>query len=89
MTISVYADTTGCFTEEQCDADNTAYLNLPRETVREYFMKCCLEDFRGDDRTVSDQGLFEEWLDEYTNDDTVDLVKFLRIHDVNIAEVLI
>ena len=89
MTISVYADTTGCFSEEECDRDNNALLELPKGMVQKFFMDCCLESFRGDDRTVSDQGLFEEWLDEYTNDDTVDLVRFLRKHDVDIKGVLI
>ena len=88
MIISVYADTTGCFTDKQCDVDNTAYLNLPKEMIREYFMKYCLEDFRGDDTEVSDDGLFEEWLDEYTNDDTIDLCGFLKEQKISIRKVL-
>ena len=87
--VSVYADTIGYFSKEQCDEDNNAILKLPKGIVRKYFVERCLEDFRSDDRTVSDQGLFEEWLDEHTNDDTMDLVEFLRKQGVNIAVVLI
>ena len=78
MIISVYKDTTGLFTEEEILEDNIADLEFPKEIVKRYFMEKCLEDFRGDNNAVSDEGLYQEWLDEYTCDDTEELVLFAK-----------
>lgn len=78
MLVGVYKDTCDLFTEDEILDDNTVDLWFPKELVKRYFMEKCLEDFRGDDGTISDEGLYQEWLDEYTCDDTDGLVQFAR-----------
>ena len=76
MAVDVYCDTTGLYTEMEIETDNICELEFPERIVKQYFMEYCLENFKGDDPNVSDDGLYEEWLDEYTCDDTDGLVAF-------------
>ena len=79
MIMTVYADDTNLFTKEFCEQHNLVDIDLPRYTVRRYFDDCILEGFRTDtDDGVTDDGVFEEWLHEYTADDTVGLWGFAR-----------
>lgn len=58
MKITVYADSTQMFTEEFCNRNNLINIEVDKHTVEEYYK----------------QGMygipFEEWLNEYTADDT-------------------
>lgn len=76
--VGVYKDTTDLFTEDEILDDNTVDLEFPEDIVKRYFKEKCLEDFRGDDDTISDEGLYQEWMDENTCDDTDGLVQFAR-----------
>ncbi len=53
--------------------DNLAEIEIPKDKLFKWFKENILEDFKGDDTSISEEGLFEEWLDEYTADDTVTL----------------
>lgn len=62
VTIDMYADSTGLYTEAECNEDNTASFDVPVEIVREYFYKE-LKDYYPDKT-------YEEWItEEYTMDD--------------------
>ena len=79
MMIDVYADSTGLFTEDLLNRmdSNMIAVEVDDEIVHKFFIEECLEDFRPDvDEGVSDDGLFEEWLDEYTCDDTEELYEY-------------
>ncbi len=71
LAITVYYDNVKADYEEKEDGENLTEIILPKDKVFEWFKKHILENFRPDvDEGVSDKGLFEEWLDEYTADDT-------------------
>lgn len=65
--VCVYCDSTGLYTEEECDFDNMTYLQFPESIVKEWF------DFKGYGKFTE----FHRWLsDEYTCDDTDGLYQF-------------
>lgn len=83
--VCVYADTLGVFSEEGLNqlGDNMLYIKVPKDKLYEYFVNTCLEYFRDEvDEGISDYGVFEEWLDEYTCDDTIDLCEWMREHNM-------
>ncbi len=83
--VCVYTDTLGVFSEEGLNqlGDNMIYIKVPKGKLYEYFIDTCLECFRDEvDEGISDYGVFEEWLDEYTCDDTIDLYKWMSEHNM-------
>ncbi len=64
--ISVYADTTGLFTDEEIETENLTYLSFPLEIVQTYASQTKPE--------VS----FRQWLEEYTADWTEGLCSFAK-----------
>lgn len=71
----VYADTTGLYTEEECEECNLAYLLFPREIVEAFF------DEEVDYIFVPGEGVidFDTWLrTEYTADELIDLCEFAK-----------
>ena len=78
IAITVYTDITpGPHKTEDLD-DNLTYIRVQKSDLLEWFREYILPDFRGDDKSVSDEGLLDEWLDEYTADDTVGLYGYLK-----------
>ena len=68
--------------------DNLLDLEVERPVLFAWFKEERLESFKGDDKTVSDEGLFEEWLAECTADHTEGLYDWIvnrgftcKIHD--------
>ena len=57
-------------------------LRIDRELLLGCFRELILPTFRGDDDSVSDDGLLDEWLDEYNpfTDDTSELFEWLLIN---------
>lgn len=75
VTVAVYADTTGFFTEAECDRDNTYYVTLPYWVVYSYICKDAGYDV--------DVWSFDHWLsDESTCDDTLALMEYARSQGV-------
>lgn len=77
MLVTIYKDTTDLFTQEEISIDNIAELEFPDEIVRKYFDTYILDSFRTDEN-ISGDAFFEDWLEEYTADDTIDLVDYAR-----------
>lgn len=78
MKVTVYKDTTELFTQEEIAIDNVVDLEFPDEIVRGYFNEYILDSFRTDE-SISTDAFFEDWLEEYTADDTIDLVDYARV----------
>ena len=76
--ITVYRET---ISHDLAGDDNLETLIVKRDMLMKYFKERILPDFRGDDKTVSDEGLLQEWLDEYTADDTTDLYDFIQFEE--------
>ena len=74
ITVSVYRDTVDPGFNGN---DNIAEIEVDRDELFKFFKMFALSSFKGDDKTVSEEGLFEEWLDEYTCDDTEGLYSFI------------
>ena len=64
--ISVYADSTGLFTNEEIETENLAHLSFPLGIVQSYALRTKPE--------IS----FKQWLDDYTADWTTDLYDFAK-----------
>ena len=80
MKIDVYADSTGLFTQSFVNRmdNNMITIEVDEEIVYDYFKENCLYYFRTDvDEGLSDRAVFEEWLEEYTCDDTDGLYKYV------------
>ncbi len=75
--ISVYRESVS---PDLAGDDGVGTLVVDRELFLMYFNERILPHFRGDDENVSDEGLLQEWLDEYTPDDTTDLYDFIESH---------
>ena len=75
ISVMVYKDTV--FPGRDFD-DNLTTITVKKDIFMKYFRERILPDFKGDDETVSDEGLLQEWLDEYTADDTDDLYEFVE-----------
>lgn len=75
QSICVYKDSTGMFTETECDQDNTVDLQVPATLLFQYYIEEVVEQAATPDE-------FWYWLaEESTADDTVTLVDWLHRHD--------
>lgn len=74
IAITVYRDTIG---PNSHGDDNLGTLIIKKDMLMKYFKERILPSFKGDDKSVSDDGLLEEWLSEYTADDTNDLWDYI------------
>ena len=61
--VCVFCDTTPLYTEEECDRDNLCSLQFPEHIEREWY---------------GESTGFEDWLEEYTADETVGLYDFAK-----------
>lgn len=87
--IDVYADSTGLFTEEFLNHlyINMITLEISREIAFDFFKQYCLDDFKTDE-DLSDEAFFEDWLMEYTCDDTEGLYQYVVMKMGGIAPVI-
>lgn len=65
--VGMYADTTGLFTDEECDFDNGYVMDVPESILRKWFEL---------DVETATQMTLEDWLNEYTWDETIGLYQF-------------
>lgn len=81
--ICVYTDTlVGYPTHLYNKDDNLSYIKVKEDVLFDWFKKNILEDFRSEvDEGISDRGVMDEWLDEYTADETIDLYDYLVKHN--------
>lgn len=85
LIITVYSDEPGVFTEDFCDRVGMIEIKVPKEIVYDFFIDECLEGFRNesDDKDgITDEGYFEDWLLEYTCDDTMGLWGYAIEHGI-------
>ncbi|MBQ7428400.1 hypothetical protein [Butyrivibrio sp.] len=75
IAITVYRET---ISPDLAGDDHPGTLIVKKDMLMKYFREHILSDFRSDDKTVSDEGLLQEWLDEYTADSTTDLYDFIQ-----------
>ncbi|MBQ6416372.1 MAG: hypothetical protein IJJ65_09005, partial [Butyrivibrio sp.] len=81
--ITVYRDTVE---PELHGDDNLTELEVSKPLFMEYFRERILPSFKGDDDTVSEEGMLQEWLDEYTADDTTDLYDFIQLEEKKVKD---
>ncbi len=68
MNMTVYRDSTDLFADKECDEDNLITLEFPTPLVKEYF----------DTLNENGSGSFEDWIADYSADDTSSLYDFAR-----------
>ena len=78
IAITVYRET---ISRDLAGDDNLGTLIVKKDTFMKYFRERVLPYFKGDDETISEEGLLQEWLDEYTADDTTDLHDFIQAEE--------
>ena len=67
VSVCIYRDSTGLYTDEECNQSNLEDFDLPEEILRRWHDACFLSSY-------------EHWLDEYTADDTDGLYQFAIEH---------
>ncbi len=72
--ITVFKDTTGLYTDEECNDDNLTTLDFPIYLVEEYA------------KTVKPELTYKEFLDQYCADWTEGLVDFAKKHGFTISK---
>ena len=87
--ISVYKDTTGQYTDEECDEDNIVEIPVPADLLWQWWLECL--EFDRDPRWNDEpEGGWDEptrddlnrWVyKEYTCDDTYMLIDWLKEHN--------
>ena len=79
ITMTIYCDTTGLFTEEECNQENLCEMDFPEKLVRGWY-ESRKEEFDADIDVEWSIGkkehTFENWLDSYTADGTDGLYDF-------------
>lgn len=75
MFISIYRDSTGRFTQEECDENNVFDTCVSYKNLHDYFMEKVRDNLKADEDT-SDARLFVDWIDNYTLDETEDLYDY-------------
>ncbi len=81
--ITVFRDT---ISRDLAGDDNLGTLIVKKDMLMKYFKERILPDFKGDDDTVSDEGLLQKWLDEYTADSTTDLYDFIQAEEKKVKK---
>lgn len=85
ISVSVYLESVKPDYDELKDGENMTEIEIPKDMLFKWFKENILKNFKGDDTSVSDEGLFEEWLDEYTAEDTdtlyADMKQFITCLD--------
>ena len=71
LEVLIYRDSTGLYTEEECDRENLMYIGLPEGIVRQWF---------SESRISEEYDSFEEWLHSYTADSTDGLYYYAMSH---------
>ena len=86
--ICVYTDTLVGYPthlyDDSLDDYNLSYIEVKEDVLFDWFKANILEDFRADfdiAEGISDRGVMDEWLDEYTADDTVGLYDYMKEHN--------
>lgn len=78
--VTVYADSTGLFSEDECNYDNLCEVCFPEEIVIEWYNEnknACDEDTSRDLRKLISECTYEDWInDVYTADGTDGLYEF-------------
>ncbi len=83
--MTIYADDTDLFTEAFCNRHNLINIEVNKYVVFNFFRHNILKEFRTETNSnVPDEGVFEEWLDEYTADDTEGLWWYAKRMDKNL-----
>ena len=72
VTITVFADTIVPIKGD----DNLREIVVKKDVFVKWFMANVKDYFRGDDESITDIGLIDEWLLEYTADETTTLYEF-------------
>lgn len=76
--VVIYAnEVSGVFTDDFLDGIDMFDIEISRETLFDFFQDECLEYFRNGDE-LSDEAYFEDWLLEYTADDTMGLWDYAK-----------
>ena len=71
--VCVYADTTGLFSESECDDDNLVEMEFPEWIVREYYEEHNLvEDTADELGKPVEECTFEDWLDKVSTAEQTD-----------------
>lgn len=83
ITVCVFTDTIVGYPTHLYDKDdNLSYINVKEDVLFDWFKANILPGFRTEvDDGVSDRGVMDEWLDEYTADDTVGLYDYMKKHN--------
>ena len=68
--MTIYCDSTGLFSESECNVDNLTEMIFPEEIVRKWF------DDQQEKEYIWTGYEFENWMNEYTADDTDGLYEF-------------
>lgn len=81
--ICVFTDTIVGYPTHLYDKDdNLSYIKVKEDVLFDWFKENILEDFKSEvDEGISDRGVMDEWLDEYTADDTVGLYDYMKEHN--------
>ena len=86
MIITIYSDETeDMFSDDILQEISMVDVEIPREIVFGFFKAECLAYYRNesdDKEGITDEGYFEDWLNEYTCDDTIGLWEYARKNNV-------
>ena len=87
ITVVIYSnEMTGVFADKIIETYDMFDIGVSKEILFNFFKDKCLEDFRNesDDKNgLTDEGYFEDWLNQYTADDTVGLWNYAKEHGVD------
>lgn len=80
--VVIYAnEVSGVFTDDFLDEIDMFDIEISKKTLFNFFQDECLEYFRNEDDDedkLSDEAYFEDWLLEYTADDTMGLWNYAK-----------
>ena len=80
--VVIYAnEVTEIFTDDFLDTINMFDIEISKEILFDFFINECLQSFRNetDDKDgLTEEGYFEDWLHEYTADDTIGLWEYTK-----------
>lgn len=86
MLMTIYGnEITDVFTEDILEVLGMFDIEVPERIVFDFFISECLEDFRNEydeKEGITAKGYFEDWLNEYTCDDTIGLWRYAKRNNV-------